>query len=74
MSRIRLTQEQSAALLKRLILQSKTIGAEKLADVLEEALKNSRDTFYAADIIREEVLKAEEARRVEQGPTRTRKA
>lgn len=68
--RVRLTQEQSTALLQRLIVQAMTIGAVKLAAALEEALKNPRDTFNCADIIREEVLKAEDARREAQGPVR----
>lgn len=72
--RVRLTQEQSAAMLKALIHQFEQIGAKELAEALQDALKNPRDTFNAADIIREEVLKAEDARREAQGPVRSRKA
>jgi hypothetical protein len=71
--RVRLTQDQSAAMLKALIAQFENIGAVKLAAVLKEALTNPRDTFNVADILREELLKAEDARREAQGPVRKRK-
>ncbi len=73
MSRVRLTSEQSAGLLQAVAIALEDIGHDGIAKHLRAAAEKPRDAFHVADIIREQVLAAEDARREAQGPVRKRK-
>lgn len=74
MPRARLNIKQSLALLGAIAIELEQIGQSAAAGVLKSIQDADRDTFNVADIIREQVLAAEEARREAQGPQRKAKA